>query len=235
MSAGTPDKETTRHYIDKLVVDGNTMLSRSFRLFITQVALSFILISLSAGIASAQGAFTFQGVGLKVSLAVFLTGCALFVGGGTVFSEFYARRAAVVRGVVRRLYKGIGFEDETLDDPNFLGPPLGKLRRATGLYWAITGSLIPAAAQVAAGFKVAELLQYKGLGWTWILFVLLAFGTAWASVIVNARSTFEILHLYLRPIPVGTAPLLWACVGASGWPLLGTLVGVFVTQVLGAP
>lgn len=233
MSASTPDKETTLHYIDKLLAGSSSMGSRAFRLLLTQVALSFILLALSAGIATAKGAFTFQGVGLRVSLAPFLAGGALFVGGCVVAGDFYARRATMVHGVVRRLYKSIGYEDETLDDPRFFGLPFVKRSRAELLFGNTVSLLLPTAAQVAASFKVADLLQYKGLGWTWILFVLLAFGTAWTVLLVNLRSTPELLRLFKQPVE-GPIPLLRPLVLMSRWPLLGTLVAVFVTKLLGS-
>jgi hypothetical protein len=234
MSASTPDEETTLHYIDKLLAGSSSMGSRAFRLLLTQVALSFILLALSAGIvATAKGVFTFQGVGLRVSLAPFLAGGALFVGGCVVAGDFYARRATMVHGVVRRLYKSIGYEDETLDDPRFFGLPFVKRSRAELLFGNTVSLLLPTAAQVAAGFKVADLLQYKGPGWTWILFVLLAFGTAWTVLLVNLRSTLELLRLYKQPVE-GPIPLLRPLVLMSRWPLLGTLVAVFVTKLLGS-
>jgi len=51
--------------------------------------------------------------------------------------------------------------------------------------------IVPTAAQVAAGFKVSEIVQQAGFGWVWILFVLLAAATGFLALVYTSRPTDE--------------------------------------------
>lgn len=89
--------------------------------------------------------------------------------------------------------------------------------------------VLPAAAQVATGVQVSELLKQRGLGWVWIFFILLAFGNTCGPLL-------SLISLRERQLPGIGRPLpLSVYLGLSMFILLsGAVIGLFVAKVLGS-
>jgi len=231
MEAKATDKDTTLHYIDKLFGMAEVTKARGFRVTIIQLTTSLPLLALSGGLATTQGTFAFGGVGLKVPVAVFLAGGALLVSSLVYVVQVYNLSVQVAQSEIHRLYKSIGFKDPTLDYGMFFG--MLRSRLVTMLGGGIIGTTFPTSAQVAAGFKVSELLRFEGLGWIWLVFVLLAVSTKWVSDSMAVSRLPQIVRAYGQQIdesrirrPVRIFGLVLA--------LLGVAFGYFVAKVLGS-
>jgi hypothetical protein len=74
-----PDHSVTLHYIDKLFARSIALSTLGKRSLLVATVLSLILLGLSGGAVSAEEKISFQGVGLKVPFAVFMTGGAVVV------------------------------------------------------------------------------------------------------------------------------------------------------------
>jgi hypothetical protein len=111
-----PDHGVVLHYIDKLFAANNALSTTSKRSGQVATVLSLILLGLSGGAISAQEKITYQGVGLRVPLAVFLTGGAIAVTTLIVESAVIQSQRIRYRAEIVRLYRDLGFDDRTLDD-----------------------------------------------------------------------------------------------------------------------
>jgi hypothetical protein len=109
-----PDHGVVLHYIDKLFAANNALSTTSKRSGQVATVLSLILLGLSGGALSAQEKITFQGVGLRVPLAVFLTGGAVAVSVFVVVRVGANVQTTGLRLEITRLYRALGFEDRTL-------------------------------------------------------------------------------------------------------------------------
>jgi hypothetical protein len=199
----TVDQAVILNYIDKLVSKQHAVADAGSRFSLTAMVLSLLLLAISGGAAKAKGSMSLGGIGLKVSLAVLLTGVAVVIGVLVVafLASLWQRQALTFE--IQRLYMSTGFEDRTLYGEAitpFGGANITQLASTLFEYetfgdrfggsrpvvWAALktilvfagNTIVPVSAQVGGGFKVAELLQSRGLGWTWIPFVLLALLTA---------------------------------------------------------
>jgi hypothetical protein len=110
----SPDVEASLHYINEFFVSYRALRTALARATQIQVVLSLVLLALAAGAATTEGALTFSGVGLKVSVAVLLSG------GAIVLSMLSSGLFTIVRVIqqteaeIIRLYESIGFSDHTL-------------------------------------------------------------------------------------------------------------------------
>jgi hypothetical protein len=111
-----PDQSVFLHYIDKLFATSNALSATAHRSILVATVLSLILLGLSGGAISAQEKITYQGVGLRVPLAVFLTGGAIAVTTLIVESAVIQSQRIRYRAEIVRLYRDLGFDDRTLDD-----------------------------------------------------------------------------------------------------------------------
>jgi hypothetical protein len=288
----TPDVQTTLHYIDKLFASYREVNSAQVRITVVTYTLAFVLLALSGGVAAAEGKFAVSGFGLKVPLAVLLTGGAIFIGIVVAASPTAQRQARLMQREIGRLYKSVGFNDPTLykriANPfrtgSILDPILGLSNPASVASlmddrfdrnpflqedeivtesersdtprdtppmlrgWEIvpvwlatvvtyvTAVVFPVAAQSGAGFKVAELLSSSGLGWVWILFILLILVTCviyWAFLLLDTRERTSEMRMGRR-IPLiqvaerEKASALILVIGVS----VGVTLGFFVVKVL---
>jgi excisionase family DNA binding protein len=98
---------------------------------------------------------------------------------------------------------------------------------------------VSAAAETAAGFKVAALLRPHELGWIWIVFIVLAVVSS-GVYIANLLSLNNILEG--RSDPQWRRIVAWqrrielfqVAVFVSIFPLMGVIVGILVANVLGS-
>jgi len=232
-----PDAAIVLNYIDKLYEAFKRLVTRLQRYEVVKAVLSLLLLALSAGAASTTGAMTFGGFGLRVPLAVLLTGVAVFVGIVFVAQAVLRITAEHLTDLIRQQYKNIGYDDKEASEDVYApfysetlitaiqSSGMGNVWAAVSIY--ISDTILPVAAIIATGLKVAELLYARGLGWVWVLFVLLAIvvGVARASVYIRGGSLVKD----------------WE---DRGWPgelaefaviaLLGAGLGYFVARVLGS-
>jgi hypothetical protein len=251
----TADAETIRHYIDKLFAAHLNLAIANDRILIIMLVLSIVLLGVSGGIASAEGKLAVAGFGVKVPLAVFLTSAAVFLGvlAATRSSADYHER--LYTREINRLYKSIGFKDRTQEGrrvyplrttsavypilqsfrpEHFDEPQSARHQKDPAepifmlLVW-FTYAVLPMAAVIATGFKVAELLRESKLGWVWILFILLALsGCALAWVLERQELCEELKRDATRRSGVFAIQLLITF-------LAGGAIGLFVAKVLGSP
>jgi hypothetical protein len=165
-----------------------------------------------------------------VSAAVFLAGGALLVSTFVFASQAFGVQFQVAYSEIYRLHKSIAFRDPTLDYGMFFG--FRRLSLIRVLRNGIMGTVLPTSAQVAAGFKVSELLRFEGLGWLWLVFVLVAFSINWAG----GSMYWNILPLRLRAYgqpdeSINRTPI--RIVGQVCF-LLGVVLGYFIAKVLGS-
>jgi hypothetical protein len=269
MAAEEPDAQTqiTFHYIDKLFEARQRLASGAQRFHFIATVLALIVLATSGGAAYTEQALSVSRVGLRVPFTVFLTFGAVIVGIVTVSGGLFDAEAQSLDKEIKRLYKSIGFEDRTLyaniaspfRDANSLSVlasifsredyQYGEQREAEGLYSAIKAEflalfmylIIPTAAQVAAGFKVSEIVQQAGLGWVWMCFVLLAVGTSTLAFFHVWHEPFfgifdapqfddltKVQRLRLQLFIIGIQVVLGVVIA-----LPGMAIGFFVTNVLG--
>jgi hypothetical protein len=269
MAAEEPDAQTqiTLHYIDKMFEARQRLASGAQRFLVFATVLAFIVLATSGGAAYTEQALSVSGVGLRVPFTMFLTFGAIVVGIVTVSGSLCDAEAQSLDMEIQRLYKSIGFEDRTLY-ANIASPfrganslsvlasifsredyQYGEQREAEGLYSAIKAEfllivivlIIPTAAQVAAGFKVSEIVQQAGLGWVWMCFVLLAVGTSTLAFLHVWHEPFfgvfdgpqlddltKVQRLGLQSFIIGIQVVIGAVIA-----LPGMAIGFFVTNVLG--
>jgi hypothetical protein len=264
MAAEEPDARTqiTLHYIDKLFEARHRLASGAQRFFSIAIVLALIVLATSGGAAYTESALSVSGVGLLVPFTVFLTFGAVIVGIATVTGELCDSEAQSLDEEIQRLYKSIGFEDRTLY-ANIASPfrganslsvlasifsrenyQYGERREAEGLYSAIKAEflefviflIIPTAAQVAAGFKVSEIVQQAGLEWVWMFFVLLAVGTSILAffhvrhqpLVERQPDETKVGRFLLQSFIIGIQVVVGVAIA-----LPGMAIGFFVTKVLG--
>jgi hypothetical protein len=269
MAAEESDTRTqiTLHYIDKLFESRQRLAAGAQRFFFIATVLALIMLATSGGAAYTEQALSVSGVGLRVPFTVFLTFGAVLVGIVTVSGGLCDAEAQSLDKEIKRLYKSIGFEDRTLyadiaspfRSANSLSVlasifssenyRYGERRETGGLYSAIKAEflelfmylIIPTAAQVAAGFKVSEIVQQAGLGWVWIFFVLLAVGTSFLAFFHVWHEPFFSFFEELQPDDLTKVQRLLLqlfiigiqVVGGVVIALPGMAIGFFVTNVLG--
>jgi hypothetical protein len=215
-----PDKETTRHYIDTLSSTASRRARIGLRLTLTGFALSLILIALSSGLISAAegGAVKVQGVELQASLAVLLAVTSVLISVFVGFGYWLIAATQIIRNEIRRLYRSIGFEDETLDDPRIFPPsaPPTSVTVNTGAFmrYVLASFVIglPMTAQVAAGFQLSELLQQTRLGPIGYLFVLLAFSTGYTILAITRLMNYRMRSTPVSKIRLSLADVISASV-----------------------
>jgi hypothetical protein len=254
-----PDPSVTLHYIDKLFARSIALSTLGKRSLLVATVLSLILLGLSGGAVSAEEKISFQGVGLKVPLAVFMTGGAVVVSVLVIVRGVSLNWVTVYRGEIMRLYEDLGFEDRTLygsvfhafGTPDVIGTLLSLVatedysydpRRLTQgprsvgrLGMLLSNALVsmlliftlPAAAVVAVGVQVSELLQQRGLEWVWIFFILLAAGSTFLAILPAYKRT-------LNRSLMSRIRILGSVVLAVAWMttvILGAGIGFFVANL----
>jgi excisionase family DNA binding protein len=189
------DEQKTLHYIDKLYSSWQSVSASAKRLALVIVLISLLLLVLAGGGASTEQSLTLSGIGLKIPFVVFLiVGAASFVVLPSIYFYLDDEQHSLEEEI-QRLYIKIGVDDANLQKATAGMPPgpfgTGNLVETFSLTFrggAVTDFVVvgiyltlPIAAQVAAGFKAAELLQKQSSGWVWILFYLLVAMTLVAS------------------------------------------------------
>jgi membrane protein implicated in regulation of membrane protease activity len=178
----------TLNYIDKLYSSWHSVSNSIRRLGFVMVVLCLLLLILSAGAASAEQKLTLSGIGLKIPFVLFLVvGAVSILVIVSVLSPAEDEKYKLEEEIIR-LYGELGLDDSTLakagsdaePGPFRSGDPVHTFSTSFGAgglgdWVAVCVYIIaPVAAQVAVGFKVADLVQKQGFGWVWIPFFVLA-------------------------------------------------------------
>jgi excisionase family DNA binding protein len=215
------DRQTTLNYIDKLYISWQSLLDSQRRFVLLLLADSILVLALSGGAVFTEETLTIFSVGFRVPLVIFMvTGAVLlplFINGG--INTLWL--ATLYEHEIVSLYKRLGlagFATNSPIDPFSTGgfqkaittgyriqmkttasedgtPPTPKptinVRRVDYLI-ALPLTILPAAAQTGAGYKISELLRISGslkesnVGWSWEAFAY-----------VGEALAFILAHLYL--------------------------------------
>lgn len=209
------DKDIVLSHIDKTYNTLQKLWESMSRALLTQNLLSLLIIILSSGIISVDEQVDVSGLKFKVALWLILGGGALFI--SILFMTFFTLdyHAAELSSEIIRLYKLIGYNSESFhqtlknafETPNFITSFLGthsvdysnknysKKRTAflsiddatTGIGTLIVSLILPIAAEVAAGIKVASSFEWKW--WSWLPFVLIIIFSVFSCIGSMLRSS----------------------------------------------
>ncbi len=184
------DRELTLHYIDKVhtsLLETGQSINRSI---VSLALLVVIILALSSGIVSVNQNISLGGFNFNVSISIVLTGGAWAIGLLFIYILGLDYHDSILRDTILRLYKSLGFSDESMFDlesnslefPNILTITLntkrmpsyflGKAIYIISLILAFSFFLIgPIIAQIIAGYKMV--LLYGATWWIWLSFSLI--------------------------------------------------------------
>jgi hypothetical protein len=194
-SIENPDKDIVLHYIDKLYSTQAKIWESMNRIVLTEVILSIILISLSSGIISLDENVEVTGLKIKISLSVVLSLGSLII--ATLFTQFASqlKHSFTFREKIEELYSSLGYsvplldtKSEAFQPPGFFGSIVATIRDDSSNKFISGFSILftiimlggvmiimPVAAQIACGLKVAALFDHRW--WIYLLFGVLVIFT----------------------------------------------------------